>query len=186
MNSRTLSVALCFVLLPFLAYCQEDNRPILKESPARLVRAIEEQVEQTMLTARVCVAHDITLKRVRVLSTVTCTNKLDLRKYGYTLEVVHSPNLGTTNWGVPCYRFQHNAALLSFAAAEFQSGDKALAKDLVKLLGEAEPDLFWSLPDKLLTIQQIEARMKADDAKALGSLLDDEVRTWKEILKDYR
>jgi hypothetical protein len=186
MNSRTLRVALCFVFLPSLAYCQEDNRPILKESPARLVRSIEQLCEQTMLTARVCVANDITLKRVRILSTVLSNNKVDLKKYGYTLEVISNPNLGTTNWGVACYRFQHNATLLSFAAAEFQSGNKELARDVVRLLGEAEPDLFWSVPEELLTIQQIDARMKGDDVKSLSSFLDDEVQTWKKTLKDYR
>lgn len=124
MNSRTPSIALCFALIPWLAYCQEDDRPILKEPPARLLKAIEKIAEETTAAARVCVANDINLKRVRILSTVLSDNKVDFRKYGYTLEMIYNPNLGTTNSGVLCYRFQHNAALLSFAAAQFRSGDK--------------------------------------------------------------
>lgn len=56
----------------------------------------------------------------------------------------------------------------------------------MRSLREAEPDLFWSLPDELLTIQQIEARMKAEDVKLLSSFLEDEERTWEKIRKYYR
>ena len=184
MNTHIIKVGFCLSLLPFLAR-GEDDRPALKESPARLVSVIETMAGENVASARVNVAHDAAHKRLRIFSITPSGKTGEFREYGYDLEIIYSPDIASLKAGVGSYRFQNNNQVLSFAAAQFTSGNKAFAKRLVARLAKAEPDLFWSSPtDPVLTIKQILAGLEKDD-ESVRAFLKDKSETWAETVKRY-
>ena len=101
------------------------------------------------------------------------------------MEIIQVSNAARFKSGVGSYRFQNNNALLSFAAAQFVSGDKAFAKQLVGVLAEAEPGLFWSTPTQpVMTIQQILAGLQEGD-DTVKEFLADCSREWTKIVSRY-
>jgi hypothetical protein len=179
-----LGFCLSLSLLPVLVQ-GEDERPALKESPAKLVNLIETIGRENYAAARVNVARDAAHKKLRIFSIMTSVKTGEIKVSGYDLEIIYTPDIASTDTGVICYRFQNNNQILSFAAAQFTSGNKAFAKRLVGILAEAEPDLFWSSPtDPALTIKQILAALERDN-ETLKHFLTDESETWAETVKKY-
>jgi hypothetical protein len=161
----------------------EAVEPIGTVSRDTLIKGIDSMVRDTVGAARINVTHDVAQKRLRVLSHVAGEKTVRLKEYGYQVEIIH--NSSQMQVGVSSYRFQYGAGVLEFAATQYASGKKAVAIWLVGILAKEEPDLFWSRPDQLLTIQQIETAMKADDNKALKPFLEDEAQEWAGDLKTY-
>ena len=62
MNTHVIRIGFCLLLLPLLAR-GEDDRPALKESPAKLVGLIETMAKENVASARINVSHMILLKR---------------------------------------------------------------------------------------------------------------------------
>jgi hypothetical protein len=179
-----IKIGLCVALLPFIVRA-EDDRPILKESPARLVACIESMGREIYVAARISVADDVAHKRLRIFTTVPGLETKRLKESGFEVEIMYNYELACANNGIASSRYQNNAQVLSFAASEFTSGNKALAKRLVGLLAEAEPSLCWSSPaDPLITIKQIVAGLEKDD-ETVKPFLADETQTWKETVKKY-
>jgi hypothetical protein len=184
MNMRIIKIGLCFSLLSLLAR-GEDDRPVLKEPSAKLVAVIESMAEENVAAARINVAHDVAQKRLRIFSIVPARKAGKPRERGYEVKIIYNPNLTASKGGVGSYRFQNNNQVLSFAAAQFTSGNKAFARRLVTLLAEAAPDLFWSSPtDPVITIKQILAGLEKDD-ETVKPFLADESQVWAETVKRY-
>jgi hypothetical protein len=184
MNPRVFGVGL-FVALFSLIAIGEDDRPIMKESPARLVAAIEALAKENVAAARVNVAHDVAQKRLRIFTTVPSLETKRFKESGFDVEIIYNYELSGAQNGVASCRFQNNDQVLSFAAAQFTSGNKAFAKRLVGLLAEAEPSLFWSSPtDPVITIKQIVVGLEKDD-ETVKPFLADETQTWQETSKRY-
>ncbi len=160
----------------------EDNRPILKESPARLLRVMEGLGRDTVAAARVNVAHDVARKRLRVFSITPQIKSEDFKEFGYDLEIVYNEEMAALG-GPASYHFQHNNFILAFAAAQFEAGNKAFAKRLVAILAEAEPDLGWSSPtDPMITIKQIITGLEKND-DTVKPFLKDWSQEWTNSLK---
>jgi hypothetical protein len=184
MNTHIISSIVCLVLLPAVI-CAEDERPILKESPERLVAAIQSMGAENVEMARINVAHDVVQKRLRIFSTTATPKAGDSKISGYHLEIIQVPNSTTFKGGPDSYRFQNNNALLSFAASQFVSGKKAFAIELVSILAKAEPDLFWSTPSHpVMTIQQILAGLQKDD-DTVKDFLAHCSQEWTETIRKY-
>ncbi|HZR19735.1 MAG TPA: hypothetical protein VFE51_20790 [Verrucomicrobiae bacterium] len=184
MNPRVFGVGLCIALLPVIAI-GEDDRPILKESPAKLVAAIEALAKENVAVARVNVAHDVAHKQLRIFTIVPSHETKSFKESGFEVEIIYNYELACAQNGVASCSFQNNNQVLSFAASQFTSGDKAFAKRLVRVLAEAEPSLFWSSPsDPVITITQIVVGLEKDD-ETVKRFLADETQTWKETVKKY-
>jgi hypothetical protein len=184
MKACAIQIVLCAALFPLLV-SGEDERPILKESPAKLVAIIESMAKENVAAARVNVAHDVASKRLRIMTRVPNLETKNLKESGYDIEIVYNYELACADNGAGSYRVQHNNQILSFAAAEFTSGNKTLAKRLVGLLAQAEPDLFWSSPsDPAISIKQILAGLEKDD-ETVKPFMADETQTWRETVKSY-
>jgi hypothetical protein len=184
MNPHVVGIGLCVALLPFIAR-GEDVRPILKESPARLVACIESMGREIYVAARISVADDVAHKRLKIFTTVPSLEAKRFKESGFEVEIIYNYELACANNGVASSRYQNNGQVLSFAAAQFTSGNKALAKRLVGLLAEAEPSLFWSSPtDPVITIKQIVLGLEKAD-ETVKRFLADETQTWKETVKKY-
>jgi hypothetical protein len=165
--------------------CAEDERPILKESPERLVAAIQSMAEENVEIAWINVAHDVVQKRLRIFSTTATTKAGESNISDYHLEIIQIPNATTFKSGAGSYRFQNNNALLSFAAAQFVSGKKAFARQLVGILAKAEPNLAWSTPTHSeMSIQKILAGLQKDD-ETVKDFLADWSREWTKTVTKY-
>ena len=137
------------------------------------------------MAARVCAADDVDHKKVRIFTTVPSLETKRLKEFGFEVEIIYNYELASASNGVASSRFQNNNQVLSFAAAQFTSGNKAFAKRLVGLLAEAEPSLFWSSPtEPVIAIKQILAGLEKDD-ESVKPFLADETQTWKETVKRY-
>jgi len=184
MKTHIISSIVCLALLPAVV-CAEDERPALKESPERLVAVIESMAGENVEMAWINVAHDVGQKRLRIFSTTAIPKVGESKMSGYHLEIIQIPNAATFKARAGSYRFQNNNALLSFAAAQFVSGKKAFAKQLVGILADAEPDLFWSTPTHpAMTIQQILDGLQKDD-DTVKEFLTDWSQEWKQTVSKY-
>jgi hypothetical protein len=164
----------------------EDDRPILKESPARLVACMESTARANLLAAYVNVTRDATQKKLRIYAVALPGKPGTFRQSGYQIEVIYNTELAlqAKTAGGP-YNQQHNSVLLTFAAAQFASGKKQLGLYLVKLLASAEPEMFWSSPTHpVMTMQEIIAGLEKNDA-SVADFLKDESQQWADILKRY-
>lgn len=184
MMKLIIQVGIC-ALAPLLLAQGEDERPILKESPAKLVNVIESMAEETVMAARINVAHDAAEKRVRIFSVVPGEKTGDFKKYGYDVEVICNLQIVSSKVGVASYHFQHDSEVLAFAAAQFAAGKREFGLSLVKLLAVAEPDLGWSIPTHpVMTIQQILTGLEKDH-DTVKDFLKDESDDWAETVKIY-
>ena len=184
MKTHVISSVVCLALLPAVV-CAEDERPALKESPERMVALIQSMAEENVEMAWINVAHDVAQKRLRIFSTTATPKAGESKMSGYHLEIIQIPNAATFKSGAGSYRFQNNNALLSFAAAQFVSGKKAFARQLVGTLADAEPDLAWSTPTHPeMTIQQILAGLQKDD-DSVKDFLADWSQEWKQTVSKY-
>jgi len=164
----------------------DDDRPILKESPARLVACMESTARANLLAAYVNITRDAAQKSLRIYAVALPATAGKFRQHGYQVEVIYNNELalkGKTSGGP--YHLQYNAVMLTFAAAQFASGQKEFGLYLVKLLASAEPDLFWSSPTHpVMTLQQIIAGLEKNDG-SVAEFLKDEREQWADILKSY-
>ena len=185
MKKCFLTLCFCFALLVAVAR-GEDDRPILKEPPVRLVACIESTARANLLAAYVNVTRDATQKSLRIYAVALPVKAGKFKQEGFEIEVIYNNELalkGKTAAGP--YHHQHNAVMLAFAAAQFASGQQKFGLYLVKLLASAEPKLFWSSPTHpAMTMQQIIAGLEKNDAR-IGEFLKDECEQWAEILKSY-
>jgi hypothetical protein len=164
----------------------EDDRPILKESPARLVACMESTARANLLAGYVNITRDTAQKSLRIYAVALPAKAGKFKQDGYAIEVIYNNELalqGKTATGP--YHHQHNAVMLTFAAAQFASGKKEFGLYLIKLLASAEPDLFWSSPTHpVMTLQQIIAGLEKKDG-SVAEFLKDEHEQWADILKSY-
>lgn len=161
-----------------------DVVPALKESKEELIEVINIESREVAIAANVNVARDAASKSIRIFAKAN-EHAAPFNFDGYRVEVIYNPYIAGTRAGVGSYRFQHNRAVLTFAAAKFASGEKKLGQSLIKLLTEAEPDLFWSLPTTpVMKIDEIQRRLSTDDG-SLKEFLSEENDAWQQIVKDY-
>lgn len=157
----------CSLAVSVFAQSREE-RPILKESPARLVSVIESLNEENVVAARINVAHDAANHRVRIFSIVPGKKTEEIEESGYHLEIIHNATMQAGMSGAGTYHFTHNFEVLTFAAAQFaadKTAEKSFSRQLIKRIAQAEPSLGWSTPaHPWMTIQQIlEGIGKNDD-----------------------
>jgi len=185
MKTHIVRIGFWFALL-LTAARGEDERAILKESPARLVACMESAARANLLAAYVNITRDAVQKKLRIYAVSLPAKTGQFTQDGYQIEVIYNNDLaleGKTAGGA--YHLQHNHAVLGFAAAQFASGNKDLGLRLTRLLAAAEPDLFWSSPThSLMTIQQIIAGLEKNDT-SVAEFLKDESGAWADILKRY-
>jgi hypothetical protein len=187
MKSHTPILTICAVtlLVPMLQSEYADDRPALNEPQSKLIKAIESIASENVAVARVNVAHDVAHKTLRIFTLVPHLDTEELKVSDYNVEIIYNYDVACANNGASSYRFQNNDEVLAFAAAEFVSGNKAFAKELVEILGEAEPDLFWSSPTHpIMTIKQITGGLQNDD-ETIKEFLSDESEWWAQTLKKY-
>ena len=186
MSMRRFIATICVVMLSGLLPAQSiDDRPATKEPQARLIALIELMAQENVATARINVVRDVMQRRLRILSTVSDGSGRVLKNNGFEVEIIYNANIGSAKSGVGSYRFQYNDNVLTFAGAEFGSGRKELARWLVGILTEAEPDLFWeSATHPVATIKQIQAGLEKDDG-TLREFVQDASQTWAEIVLRY-
>jgi hypothetical protein len=178
-----IGIYVCAVTLSLLA--QDDNRPILKEPPAKLVRVMESMGIEVVMAARINVTHDVAKKSIRIFSVVSERKSGKLKEDDYDVEIIYNADIASSKVGVVSYHSQHNYQILAFAASQFASGKKAFGRYLVGRLAEAEPELFWSSPTHpVMTIQQILAGLEKDD-ETVRDFLRDESEYWYESVKNY-
>jgi hypothetical protein len=184
MNTHIIKISFFLSVLPLMA-CGEDERPLLKQSPAMLIGVIQTMAEANIAAARVNVAHDVAHKRLRIFSITPNVKTGEFKEFGYDLEIVYNADLASLKSGVSSYRFQNNNYVLSFAAAQFVSGNKAFAKRLVAILAEAEPNLCWFSPtNPVITIKHILVGLEKDD-DTVKPFLKDWGQDWAETVKRY-
>jgi len=180
-----IKVSFCLAILLTVAR-GEDDRPILKESPARLVACMESTARANLLAAYVNITRDAAQRSLRIYAVALPAKAGKFKHDDYQVEVIYKNELalkGKTAAGP--YHHQHNAVMLTFAAAQFASGKNGFGLYLVKLLAGAEPDLFWSSPTHpVMTLQQIIAGLEKNDG-SVAEFLKDERERWADILKSY-
>lgn len=177
MKKHIIFASVWLAILP-ATVSADDERPVLKESPERLVGAIQSMAEENVEMAWLNVIHDVAHKQLRIFTTAATVKAGESKISGYDLEVIYISNASSFKNGVGSYRFQNNNALLSFAASQFVSGKKAFATQLVSILAEAEPDLAWSTPTHPeMTVQQILAGLQKDN-DTVKDFLEDWSSEW--------
>src|SRR5512136_2933603 len=158
MTTRALCVAAALAVLAAPAQPHND-RPVLRESPARLVECIESTARANLIAAWINVTRGVANKKIRIFAATASAKPGQLTQSGYEIEVISCAALiheSVTSAGA--YHIQHDHVVLSFSAAQCASGHQLLAVQLVKALANASPDLFWSTPAHApVTIQAIAA-----------------------------
>jgi hypothetical protein len=162
-----------------------DDRPILKEPPAKLIEVIENTSRENELIARMEVARDAMQKRVRIFSMQQGVRSGLFTNNQYTVEVLYNAGLNEFHLGVGSYSFQHNSDVLCFAATLVASGDKSFGRWLIALLAEAAPELYWGNPEHpMVPVRNLLASLdKPDDT--LKAFLQDENQLWHDIVRVY-
>jgi len=182
-------------LLLILAVCMSvsglsedtnDNRPALREPPARLVKVIDSLNSENYAAVCVNVTRDVVAKKIRLYAS-TSKVKPGLRKIGdFEIDVIYHQALvaeeKTSGGG---YHLTYNGVVFTFAIAQFASGNKELGLSLVKLIGEVQPEFWWSSPTHPpMTIKEIIAGLEKEDA-SVKELLKEEENQWSYIVKEY-
>ncbi len=165
----------------------QDERPVLKESPARLVACIDSTARANLLAAYVNITRDAAQKRLRIYAVSLSTAKPGtFERDGYQIEVIYHNELALqAKTAAGPYHHQHNGVMLTFAATQFASGKKEFGLYLVKLLAAAEPEMFWSSPTHpVMSMQQIIAGLEKNDA-SVRAFLKDEAEQWTHLVKTY-
>lgn len=180
----TIAVAATFMTLRSQAQMPPDVVPVSKLSKQELINVINVIGHEVVIAADVNVVHDAQSKSIRIFTTKTDGEKAPFKVAGYQVEVIYNPHMEAKKAGVDSYRCQHNYAVLVFAAAKFASGEKDLGLSLMRLLADAEPDLFWSTPNQVIRIDQILKGFIKDDG-SLKDFLNEMREDWKGIVREY-
>lgn len=180
-----LQTFICLAVVS-VSLASEDDRPILKESPARLVACIESTSRANRVAAYLNVTRDVARKSLRVYA-VKSGVKIGTTKEGkYEIEVIYDVNITLdVNTQIGAYHVFHNGAVFQFAADQFASGQKKLGLRLIKLLADADPDLGWSTPTQpLIGIRDILAALEKNP-ETMRECLKDLSEGWTTSLKMY-
>jgi hypothetical protein len=186
MNARAITVILCVVLSRSVALTQDD-RPIFKESTTNLVAVIEATARANFESACLAVTRDAAQKKLRIYAITGNATAGTVKHDDVEIEVIYHKHLAAEHTKAAGAYHQHNNGLvLCFAAAQFAAGRKALGVHLVKLLAEADPQMWWSSPTHgELTIQRILSGLEKDDA-SVREFLKDESKEWAYRVKNYK
>lgn len=163
-----------------------EEPPALRDSPSRFIECIEATGRANLLAARANVTRDIAQKRIRIFSLSLEARQTQRLLEGYQVEVIYLNDLATVAKSAAApYHEQHNLAIWSFAAAEYEAGRRNFSLQLMRLLAASEPDLFWSTPQhKPMTIRQIIIALEGADPEA-KNFVTDQAQQWKSDLKLY-
>lgn len=162
-----------------------DVRPVLKEPQTKLVAVIDSMAVENVIAASINVTHDVAKKRIRIFSIVPSARTGDFTEFGFEVEVIYNSDIASPNVGVGSYHFQHDNQVLSFAAAQFASGNKSLGRWLIEMLAESEPDLAWSIPTHaIMTIRQIRSGIERNDT-TIAAFLADKTKDWNASMLHY-
>lgn len=183
-SKSIMTIATVFVAQLVRAQMPPDVVPAAKESKQELINVINLVSREVVTAARVAVVHDMGSRNIRIFTAKPEGTRSPFKVNGYEVEVIYNVRIGSSRAGVGSYRFQHNDAVLTFAAAKFASGEKELGLSLLKLLADAEPKLFWDSPSPVMPIDQIVKGLSKDDG-SLKDFLKEMSDEWQQMAKDY-
>ena len=185
MNTRSTTFTFCIALLS-LAGVAQDHRPILKESTTNLVAIIESTAQANFETACLNITRDTAQKRLRIYVVLSKTKTGTVKEGDFEIEVIYHRELMVAEQrAVGAYHQHYNNLALTFAAAQFADGKKALGLRVVRILADAHPDMWWSSPThRPLTIQKILAGLEKDDG-SVKEFLEEERKDWEYRIKNY-
>jgi hypothetical protein len=146
MTTLLSRVVVFLAFLPVLAPAS-DEKPALKEAPARLVKCIESTARADHAAACINVTRDASLKRLRIYALSLGAKSGNVKEGGYDIEIIYNSEMAAeSKTAAGAYHLQHNQLVLTFAGAQLAAGEKSLGQALVKLLAAAQPELCWSSP----------------------------------------
>jgi len=185
MNARATTFAFCFALLGSLAFAQDD-RPVFKESTTNLVAVIDSTARANFEVACLNVTREAAQKKLRIYALTPKAKTGTVKEGDFEIEVIYHRELAAEDKkAAGAYHQQNNHLVLRFAAAQFAADKKALGLRLVRLLVEADPDMWWSSPTHPpLTIQKILSGLEKDDA-TVKAFLKEESEDWSYRVKNY-
>lgn len=185
MNNTKSILVIAASLMAQLSNAQmpPDLVPASKQSKEEMIGVINTVSAEVAIAARDNVAHDATLMSIRIFAKAN-QPKAPFNLDGYRVEVIYNPNIAGIRAGVGSYRLHHNAKVLIFAAAKYAAGQKEFGLSLIKLLAEAEPDLYWDSPYPVMKIDEIQRRLIKDDG-SLKTFLNEMNDKWQQIVKKY-
>lgn len=164
----------------------QDDRPVLKESATNLVAVIDATARANFEAACLNVTREAAQKRLRIYAVTPKAKTGTVKEGDFEIEVIYFRELAAEDKKAAGAYHQHNNHLvLRFAAAQFAAGKKALGLRLVRLLAEADPDMWWSSPTHpQLTVQKILAGLEKDD-DSMKAFLKEESEDWAYRVKNY-
>jgi hypothetical protein len=185
MNTGIFGITACMAIASVLAQAG-DQAPITKDTQASLVKCIDTVARGNVAAARVNVTHDTAQRRVRIFAVTLGMKTGGVKEFGYDIDIIYNVDIAIeAKVGVPAYHFQHNSQVMAFAAAQIASGNTELGRRLIRLLAEAQPDLFWSSPSHpVMTIQQILTGLERD-TEVVKEFLRDQSEAWMNTFKVY-
>jgi hypothetical protein len=185
MNASTITIAFCVALLASVSLAQ-DERPVLKESSTNLVAVIDSTARANFEAACLNITRDAAQKRFRIYAVTSKAKTGTLREGDFEIEVIYHRELAAEDKkAAGAYHQHYNHLVLRFAATQFAAGKKQFGLRLVRLLAEADPDMWWSSPTHpQLTIQKILAGLEKDD-DSTKAFLKEESEDWAYRVKNY-
>ena len=181
----TLKMAVCLVMLTSFVY-GSDERPILKETPARLVACVESTARANYVAACVNVTRDVLQKRLKIYAVSLEAKTGKFKEGDFEIEVIYNAELAIeAKTAAGAYHEHNNHMVMAFAAAQFVAGKADLGLRLVRLIAGAQPDLFWtSSTHSPLTIQQILRGLEKND-ESVKVFLKEKCESWTYNVKVY-
>lgn len=169
-----------------VTHSADDERPIFKEPATRLVPIMESTARANFAAACANVTRDANRKALRLYALTPTARNGITNVAGYSIEIIYNADLvkeDATSSGA--YHQHHNILVLKFAAAEFASGNKELGITIVRLLANAQPDLWWSSPSHPpLTVKKILNGLEANE-QTVRQFLKEENADWQYRVKTY-
>jgi hypothetical protein len=185
MNASTITIGFCVALSASVSLAQND-RPALKESATNLVSVIGSTARANFEVACLNITRDAAQKRLRIYAVTPKAKTGTVREGDFEIEVIYHRELEAEGKkAAGAYHQHYNHLVLRFAASEFAAGKKELGFRLVRLLAEADPDIWWSSSTHpQLTIQKILAGLEKNDQSVKG-FLKEESEDWAFRVKTY-
>lgn len=168
------------------AYCEQDDRPIVKEPGTRLVPIMDATARADFAAACIRVTRDVKQKRLTVFAVSPDAQTGTFKEGGYDIEVVYNGDLAQSHAKAAGAFYQHNnGVLLSFAGSQFATGDKRLGLRLMQLIAGAHPSCAWSTPEHPpVELKELLASIKKEDDTA-RAFLKDATAQWAWWVKTY-
>jgi hypothetical protein len=132
------------------------------------------------------VTRQVKQKRLLIFATLPAKKGRAIKEGDFEVEVYYNPDLAKEkSTASGAYLQHHNSKILTFAAAQFAAGKKEFGLHLVKLLAEAQPDIWWSSPTHdSITIQEIVDGLEAG-GDPVRQFLKEESEDWDYRVKTY-